>query len=464
MAFAAELVNAATSDKLTQVDWTKFIHISEFVAHDQRQAKDVVKAIKKRLGSQISNTQLYALSLLEILMNNIGDPIHKQVIHTRLLSTLVKLVKQKSDSPVRERIFLLLDATQTTLGGASGTFPQYHSAYLDLVNAGVKFAQMPEATVSNDPSPQPMEKNTLNGELNSSRREIITEQAESKVLTESRIIQKATNAFEVLREVLDAVDKQNPELLSSCWLCLSSWLGSKGRVYARSSRAMFIPETRSNASHYDFSFTEFGFYFSSDEKLVSRAIALNDQLQRVLERHDALLSRNAALPNGSSIATSNHRKHEEGGLRQGHNNHDEVKYPRENNHVEVDQGKTHNHEEAEEEEEAGQLLRRIRKGKACVKPEDEEQHSEKRSPFDLFGASFPAEKLNCPLVRPLSSELPHEPSPVAIPPPPAKQMEREKFFQEKKLDGSTLATHVRGLSLYSRNASSSHSGSVDLSD
>lgn len=39
----------------------------------------------------------------------------------------------QSDLPVRERIFLLLDATQTSLGGASGKFPQYYSAYYDLV-------------------------------------------------------------------------------------------------------------------------------------------------------------------------------------------------------------------------------------------------------------------------------------------------------------------------------------------
>jgi hypothetical protein len=35
--------------------------------------------------------------------------------------------------PVRERIFLLLDATQTSLGGAAGKFPQYYAAYYDLV-------------------------------------------------------------------------------------------------------------------------------------------------------------------------------------------------------------------------------------------------------------------------------------------------------------------------------------------
>jgi len=39
----------------------------------------------------------------------------------------------QTDLPVRERIFLLLDATQTALGGASGKFPQYYAAYYELV-------------------------------------------------------------------------------------------------------------------------------------------------------------------------------------------------------------------------------------------------------------------------------------------------------------------------------------------
>ncbi|KAA8531261.1 hypothetical protein F0562_005980 [Nyssa sinensis] len=130
---AAELVNSATSEKLTEMDWMKNIEICELVARDQRQAKDVIKAIKKRLGNKNSNTQLFAVMLLEMLMNNIGEHVHRQVIDLGLLPILVKIVKKKSDLPVREKIFLLLDATQTSLGGASGKFPQYYSAYYDLV-------------------------------------------------------------------------------------------------------------------------------------------------------------------------------------------------------------------------------------------------------------------------------------------------------------------------------------------
>ena len=93
-------------------------------------------------------------------MNNCGEPIHRQVIDNGLLPILVKIVKKKVTSffaeywitvvklllidvdrilswfqtelPVRENIFLLLDATQTSLGGAKSKFPQYYDAYYEL--------------------------------------------------------------------------------------------------------------------------------------------------------------------------------------------------------------------------------------------------------------------------------------------------------------------------------------------
>ncbi|MFS7906727.1 putative VHS domain-containing protein [Helianthus anomalus] len=114
---------------------TYMIYLTYIRVRIYRQAKDVIKTIKKRLGSKSKDSQLYAVMLLEMLMNNIGEPIHTQVIDNGILPILVKIVKKKSSSdlPVREKIFLLLDATQTSVGGASGKFPQYYNAYYDLV-------------------------------------------------------------------------------------------------------------------------------------------------------------------------------------------------------------------------------------------------------------------------------------------------------------------------------------------
>lgn len=139
-------------------------------------------------------------------------------------------------------------------------------------------------------------------------------------------------------------------------------------------------------------------------------------------------------------------------------------------------------------------LNRLRKGKACVRPEDEEHPH-----LGLLGSSIPAERLNRPLIRPVCMEpssernihppavaisppprrIEREPPPVTmvppkhiekdvpqvvIPPPPAKRVERERFFQENKIDGAGLSGHMRGLSIHSRDTSSSRSGSTDFSD
>ncbi|XP_028786424.1 TOM1-like protein 5 [Neltuma alba] len=412
---AAKLVKAATSEKLAETDWMKNIEICEIVAHDQRQAKDVVKAIKKRLAGKNPNTQLYSVMLLEMLMNNIGDPIHKHVVDMGIIPILVNIVKKKSDLPARERIFLLLDATQTSLGGASGKFPQYYNAYYDLVSAGVKFPQRDRVVQSNHPSSQPTKiSNVLNREWGSPREEGVAQQAESQTVPESSIIQKASNALEVLKEVLDAVDPQHPEGASDEFT-----LDLVEQCSFQKQRLMHLVMT------------------SRDDKIISQAIELNEKLHKVLARHDDLLS-------GGATAAGNCFGHDE-----------------------------------PEEEEPEQLFLRLRKGKACVRAEDEDTAPQYP---DL---ALLEERLNRPLIRPLSLEPSREPSPrslpatippphakgvnreppvVAIPPPPAKHIERERFFQEKKTDAFPLAGHMRGLSLHSLNGSSSHSGSFDSSD
>ncbi|KAK2445129.1 TOM1 protein [Trifolium repens] len=477
---AAELVNAATSEKLAETDWAKNIEICELVAHDKRQARDVVKAIKKKLGSKHSNTQLYAVTLLEMLMNNTGEHIHEQVIDVGVIPILVKIVKKKSDLPVRERIFLLLDATQSSLGGASGKFPQYYNAYYDLVNAGVQF---PQVVQSNHASSQPSRTGSVpNREQAAPRHEAVVPQTESQTVPESSIIQKAGNALEVLNEVLDAVDAQNPQGANDEFT-----LDLVEQCSFQKQRVMHLVMA------------------SRDERIVSRAIELNEQLQKVLARHEDLVSGRATKPANEHVPKVIPRRHDvvSGRATTTANEQFPKVQPRRDDAVSVRSTTTANeqfpkvlprrndvvsgratttaitrfdHDESEEEEEPEQLVRRLRKGKACAMPEDEETET------DISRMRLNGERLNRPLIRPLSFEPsrevhipgpqpalipPPRPKqngelpPVAIPPPPAKHMERERFFQENK-DASNVSGHMRGLSLHSRN--SSHSGSFDFSD
>ncbi|CAI9777536.1 unnamed protein product [Fraxinus pennsylvanica] len=435
---ASELVNSATSDKLSEMDWMKNIEICELVARDHRQAKDVIKAIKKRLGSKHSNTKLFAVMLLEMLMNNIGEPVHKQVTETGILPILVKIVKKKSDLPVREKIFLLLDAAQTSVGGASGRFPQYYSAYYELVSAGVQFPQRPRDIPKPHVTSNTIENNLLDKEFANTQRARSVPQTQPQKVSEYSILEKAGSALEVLEDVLNAVDARHPEGAKEEFT-----LDLVEQCSFQKQRIMQLAMT------------------SRDEKIVSSAIELNEQLERVLRRHDALVS-------GRTMSISSHIEHEQ--------------IMSISSHI--------NQEQAEEEEEAEQLFRRIRKGKACLRPEDEGCQIER--PLGLLGGPLPGEMLHRPLIRPLTVEPKQQPfrpltkepkqefmrpptmepdqeanvgrPAVVIPPPPAKHVERERFFEEKKADVSSLDGHMRSLSLHSQNASSSRSGSIDYSD
>jgi hypothetical protein len=60
------------------------------------------------------------------------------VVKPLLIDVDRTLSRLQTELPVREKIFLLLDATQTSLGGAKARFPQYYEAYYELV-VGITF-------------------------------------------------------------------------------------------------------------------------------------------------------------------------------------------------------------------------------------------------------------------------------------------------------------------------------------
>uniref|UniRef100_A0A7N0UG19 Target of Myb protein 1 n=1 Tax=Kalanchoe fedtschenkoi TaxID=63787 RepID=A0A7N0UG19_KALFE len=404
---ASELVNSATSDKLPEPDWMANIHVCESVARDPRLAKDVIKAIKKRLASKNATVQLYTIMLLEMLMNNIGENVHRQVIDTDLLPLLVKIVKKKSESPVREKVFLLLDATQTSVGGASGKFPQYYNAYCDVVSSGVQF---PRSTghVSVNVTALKTDTRTAQGEdVARSKPEEDAHNATPQSIPDLSVIQKASATLQVLREVLDAIDTQHPEGAKDEFT-----LDLVEQCSYQKQRVMQLIMT------------------CRDEKVVSEAIPLNEQLEKVLSRHDMLISGRIINP------------------------------PCESNNDEAQKKGAVDDEEEEEE----QLLQRSRKGKARMQPEVEEAIGETNG---LMKSLTIAENLahrphtrtlsssDHPVHRPHTRTLSSSDPPVqaalpfagvVIPPPPAKHVERERFFQENRVDTSHSSLHSRNAS------------------
>ncbi|XP_021986847.1 TOM1-like protein 9 isoform X1 [Helianthus annuus] len=271
------MVARATSDMLIGPDWAMNLEICDICNHDPVQAKDVVKGIKKRLGSRNPKVQLLALTLLETIVKNCGDFVHMHVAEKDLLHDMVKIVKKKPDFHVKEKILILIDTWQEAFGGARARYPQYYAAYHELLRLGANFPQRSErsAPVFTPPQTQPITSgphNVHNSENENGTAMASTEAEFSSLsLTE---MQNARGIMDVLAEMLTAIDPEKKEGLRQEVIVD---LVEQCRAYKK--RVVHLVNS------------------TADESLLSQGLALNDDLQRVLSKHEALL-------NGTQVVSS----------------------------------------------------------------------------------------------------------------------------------------------------------------
>ncbi|PKA59055.1 hypothetical protein AXF42_Ash001148 [Apostasia shenzhenica] len=265
----ASLVDRATNDELIGPDWAMNIGICDIINHDPGQAKDVAKGIKKRLASRNSKVQLLALTLLETVMKNCGDVAHMQVAEKGILHEMVKIVKKKNpDLHVKEKILVFIDMWQEAFGGSRARFPQYHAAYRELLRLGAVFPERSERPAPNftHPQTQPLTSyppNLRNVGFGEDLPETsIAADFPTLSLTE---IQNARGIMDVFSEMMNALDPANSE-------------GLKQEVVVelvqqcRSYKQRVVQVVNS----------------TSDEKLLAQSLTLNDDLERVLAKHDAI--------------------------------------------------------------------------------------------------------------------------------------------------------------------------------
>uniref|UniRef100_A0A0D6QUS4 VHS domain-containing protein n=1 Tax=Araucaria cunninghamii TaxID=56994 RepID=A0A0D6QUS4_ARACU len=267
---ATSLVERATSDMLIGPDWAMNLEICDILNGEPGQAKEVIKTIKKRIVNKNPKIQFLALTLLETLIKNCGDYVHLQVAERDVLHEMVKIVKKKPDLNVREKILELLDTWQEAFGGSKGKYPQYYAAYYELVRAGVEYPPRPEssAPIFTPPQTQPITPYTPQTYGSPGFEETLEASVASDVsgmsLTE---IQNARGIADVLTEMLNALDPHSKEGVKQEVIVD---LVEQCRTYKQ--RVMHLVNT------------------SSDEGLLFQGLALNDDLERVLEKHDAILA------------------------------------------------------------------------------------------------------------------------------------------------------------------------------
>ncbi|KAJ8472094.1 hypothetical protein OPV22_026437 [Ensete ventricosum] len=272
-AAATVRVEKATSDLLMGPDWTLNMDICDSVNSDHWQAKDVVKAVKKRLQHKNPKVQFLALTLLETMIKNCGDYVHFQVVDREILHEMVRIVKKKTDMQVRDKILVLLDSWQEAFGGAGGKYPQYYWAYADLKRSGVQFPERPpESTLIFTLAPvhaMPIIRHPPVGRGMPSNSALRLDEAMASEMSNLSLSDLASiqSVMELLSEMLKAVNPDDRAVV-------------KDEVIID-----LVNQCRFNQRKLMQSINSI-----SDEELLAQGLELNDNLQSLLAKHDAIAS------------------------------------------------------------------------------------------------------------------------------------------------------------------------------
>ncbi|XP_019179334.1 PREDICTED: uncharacterized protein LOC109174569 isoform X2 [Ipomoea nil] len=191
-----------------------------------------------------------------------------------LLHEMMKVVRKKPDYRVKEKILILIDTWQEAFGGPRARYPQYFAAYQELMRKGYVFPKRSERSpVFTPPQSRPLPSYPQNPCKHESRENAAESSAEAEFPTLSLTeIQNARAIMHVLAEMLNAIDPENKEALKQDVIVD---LVDQCNTYKK--RVVHLVNS------------------TADESLLSQGLTLNDDLQRVLAKHEAISSRASSV-------------------------------------------------------------------------------------------------------------------------------------------------------------------------
>uniref|UniRef100_A0A0N5BP26 VHS domain-containing protein n=1 Tax=Strongyloides papillosus TaxID=174720 RepID=A0A0N5BP26_STREA len=139
-----ELATDATV--LSTENWGLNIEICDIINTTTDGGKDAIRAIKKRLNSEMSKNNaivMYTLTVLETCVKNCGIHFRTLVCCKEFVNELIKLIGPKFDAPqvIQERILTLIQSWAV----AFKDIPELHDVvdiYNDLKSKGVQFSDI----------------------------------------------------------------------------------------------------------------------------------------------------------------------------------------------------------------------------------------------------------------------------------------------------------------------------------
>ncbi|QHO46285.1 hypothetical protein S83_019416 [Arachis hypogaea] len=202
------------------------------------------------------------------MVKNCGDQVQFQIAERNILDEMIKIVRKKAHMQVRDKILVLLDSWQEAFGGPGGKYPQYYWAYEELKRTGVVF---PKHSLDASPIFTPPPTHQASGSMHagygmpSGSSKTLDETMATEIETEESM----RHVMDLLSDMLQAV---NP---SDC-------TAVKDEVIVD-----LVDRCRTNQKKLMQMLTTTG-----DEELLGRGLELNDSIQSLLAKHDAIATGN----------------------------------------------------------------------------------------------------------------------------------------------------------------------------
>ncbi|GBG60632.1 hypothetical protein CBR_g8652 [Chara braunii] len=306
----SSVVHVATRSMLQTLDWGMTLTLVDGINRGPQEAKEAVKALRKRLQEKNVAVQMLTLTVLDTCMKNCGDNFHNQVASREILSDMVKLVlSKKCDNNVRLKVLGLVDTWQLVFGGPTGKYPQFFHAYDKLWRKNVQFPQrqlevlnsywnvqgntdaIPAGSSRMGPTSVP---NGWGASLSGHRRNRLRSRG---VLAEGADLPltERLDIFGNMVKVLSELSKGLSETVDS---------PDTSRHGSREDGDTEALEDLIQQCQQESKWVQEAIQATSDQDLLWKALCLNDELQVVLAKHESIVHRLNSGEGGNRFAAS----------------------------------------------------------------------------------------------------------------------------------------------------------------